>query len=149
MEKSHGRNEHREYTVAGINEKDRAACSRWPELKTIGMVFRKRQQNDKEQMKVSFFISSCEPKVRTLAEHIRGHQSIENSQHCVVDVTFAEDASRIRRGNSPEISGSIRRMALNILQGDRTIKDNIRGKRLRAGSDDNALERIWAASSRF
>jgi sigma54-dependent transcription regulator len=66
----------------------------------------------------------------------------------VLDVTFAEDASRIRRGNSPELSGSIRRMALNIPQGDRTIKDNIRGKRLRAGWDDNALERIWAGFSR-
>lgn len=148
VEKAHGRNERREYTVAGITDKDRTALSRWPELKTIGMVFRKRQLNDKEQMEVSFFISSCEPKVRTLAEHIRGHWSIENSLHHVLDVTFAEDASRIRRGNSPEISGSIRRMALNILQGDRTIKDNIRGKRLRAGWDDNALERIWAAFSR-
>ena len=30
-------------------------------------------------------------------------------------------------------------MALNVLQRDKTIKDNIRGKRLRAGWDQDAL----------
>jgi predicted transposase YbfD/YdcC len=85
-------------------------------------VFRKRQLNNQERMEVSFFNSSCQPKVRTLAEHIWEHWSIENSQHYVLDVTFAEDACRVRRGTSPEISGSIRRVALNILQGDRRSK---------------------------
>lgn len=147
-EKSHGRDERREYTVAGVTEDDRKALSRWPALATVGMVFRKRVTGSKEQLEVSFFISSHEPKVRSLAQHIRGHWSIENSQHHVLDVTFAEDASRIRRGTSPEISGSIRRMALNVLQLDRTVKDNIRGKRLRAGWDDKVLERIWTCFSR-
>ncbi len=43
-----------------------------------------------------------------------GHWRIENSQHDVLDQTFAEDASRIRTGTAPELSTSIRRMALNI-----------------------------------
>lgn len=141
------RDERREYTVAGVTEDDRKALSRWPALATVGMVFRKRVTGSK-RLEVSFFISSHEPKVRSLAQHIRGHWSIENSQHHVLDVTFAEDASRIRRGTSPEISGSIRRMALNVLQLDRTVKDNIRGKRLRAGWDDKVLERIWTCFSR-
>ena len=38
-------------------------------------------------------------------------------------------------------------MALNILQLDTTVKDNIRGKRLRAGWDEKVLERIWSAFS--
>jgi len=60
-------------------------------------------------------------------------------------VTFAEDASRIRKGSAPEISSAIRRMALNILQLDTTVKDNVRGKRLRAGWDARVLEGIWSA----
>ena len=36
-------------------------------------------------------------------------------------------------------------MALNILQLDTTIKDNIRGKRHTAGWDEKALERLHAA----
>jgi hypothetical protein len=51
----------------------------------------------------------------------------------VLDDTFTEDASRIRRGTVPEISASIRRMALKRLQRDKTVKDTFRGKRLRAG----------------
>ena len=43
-------------------------------------------------------------------------------------------------------------MALNILQRDKTVKDNIRGKRLRgkrlrAGWDETVLDKIWAAFS--
>lgn len=76
--------------------------------------------------------------------HIRDHWKIENSEHYVLDVTFSEDASRIRQGNSPEISAAFRRMALNILQRDTTVKDSIRGKRLRAGWDDSVLDAIYA-----
>jgi predicted transposase YbfD/YdcC len=146
-EKSHGRREHREYYVIAVSEKDKKELKRWPGLKSVGMVFRKRTVGDKEQTETSFFITSHEPKVRALAQHIRGHWSIENSQHHVLDVTFTEDASRIRKGTAPEISASIRRMALNVLQGDKTVKDNIRGKRLRAGWDESVLDRIWAAFS--
>ncbi len=53
-----------------------------------------------------FAISSHPPKVRMLAKFIRGHWDIENRQHWVLDVTFAEDASRIRKGAGPEISAS-------------------------------------------
>ena len=94
-----------------------------------------------------FFISSLPPKVKRLSKFIRDHWKIENSEHYVLDVTFAEDASRIRRGTAPEISAAIRRMALNILQRDTTVKDNIRGKRMRAGWDDAVLDRIYAAFS--
>ena len=61
----------------------------------------------------------------------------------MLDVTFSEDASRIRKGSAPEIAGAFRRMALNILQQETTIKDTIRGKRLRAGWDGVALDAIF------
>jgi len=35
-------------------------------------------------------------------------------------------------------------MALNILQQDTTLKDSIRGKRLRAGWDETVLDKIYA-----
>jgi predicted transposase YbfD/YdcC len=94
-----------------------------------------------------FFITSHPPKVGMLSEFIRGHWGIENRQHWVLDVTFSEDASRIRKGNAPEISGAFRRMALNILQRDTTIKESIRGKRLRAGWDEKVLNAIYAGFS--
>ena len=106
---------------------------RWPGVRSIGMIHRRRQDGAKETEETLFVISSHPPKVKMLGRYIRGHWGIENRQHWILDVTFAEDASRIRQGSSPEISAAFRRMALNILQQDTTLKETIRGKRLRAG----------------
>jgi hypothetical protein len=65
----------------------------------------------------------------------------------VFDVTFTEGASRIRKGNGPEISSVFRRLALNILQQDTSRKASIRGKRKRCGWDEAAFERLIAGFS--
>jgi predicted transposase YbfD/YdcC len=145
VKKSHGRKERREYYV--IEAPDDPVLARWPGIRSIGMIYRRRETGDKIQEETMFVISSHAPKVKMLSRHIRGHWAIENSQHWVLDVTFAEDASRIRKGSSPEISAALRRMALNILQRDTTQKENIRGKRLRAGWDERVLDAIYAGFS--
>lgn len=144
VERSHGREERRAYYTIGVTEQDRDALQRWPGLLSLGMVCRTRTTGTEEQVDVTYFITSQPPKVKALARLLRGHWGIENSQHHVLDVTFAEDASRIRSGTAPEISAAIRRMSLNILQRDTTVKDNIRGKRLRAGWDETVLDQLWA-----
>lgn len=147
-ERSHGRQELRHYYTLPTTKADQKVLSRWPGLKSFTMVYRQRTIGEQESTEIAYFISSHAPKVRALAGHIRGHWSIENSQHHVLDVTFEEDASRIRKGSAPEVSPAIRRMSLNILQLDTTVKDNICGKRLRAGWDDRVLEGIWSAFCR-
>ena len=142
VEKSHGREERREYFCIATDDDEIFAD--WPGIKSIGMIYRHREGNVAEHDETMFFISSLPPKVKRLSRFIRDHWKIENSEHYVLDVTFAEDASRIRRGTSPEISAAFRRMALNILQRDTTVKDNIRGKRVRAGWDDTVLDGIYA-----
>ena len=92
---------------------------------------------------LAYFISSLPPKVRSLAKYVRGHWKVENTLHWSLDVTFAEDTSRIRKGNGTEIASIFRRIALTLLQQDNTINENIRGKRLRAGWDNDVLERIF------
>ena len=143
VEKSHGRKERREYYTIAIPDDERFA--NWAGAKSIGMIYRHREGNIKEHDETMYFISSLPPKVKQLSRLIRDHWKIENSEHYVLDVTFTEDASRIRKGNSPEISAAFRRMALNILQRDTTVKDSIRGKRLRAGWDDSVLDAFYAA----
>jgi predicted transposase YbfD/YdcC len=142
VEKSHGRQERREYHFTEAPHS--AILQRWPGVRSIGMIYRRREEGQKIQEETMFAISSHPPKVKMLANHIRGHWGIENRQHWVLDVTFAEDQSRIRKGSTPEISAALRRMALNILQRDTTLKENIRGKRLRAGWDENVLNAIYA-----
>ncbi len=146
VERSHGRDERREYYVIDV-PKDDKVFARWRDVKSIGMVFRDRKSGDKGHFEITFFITNHAPKVKALSRFLRGHWGIENSEHWVLDVTFAEDASRIRKGTAPEISAAFRRMALNILQQDTSIKENIRGKRLRAGWDESVLDAIYAGFS--
>jgi hypothetical protein len=44
----------------------------------------------------------------------RGQWEIENSLHRMLDVIFAEDRSRIRTGNGPEIASIFRKVALMV-----------------------------------
>ncbi|MFO1045852.1 MAG: ISAs1 family transposase [Planctomycetaceae bacterium] len=128
-EQSHGRFERREYYVLPV-PKALHETGQWVDVASVGMIYRHRELRDKAMDEVVFFISSLPPKVRKLARHLRGHWRIENSLHWVMDVTFTEDASRIRRGNAPEIAAILRRLALSILQQYTSLKISIRGKRL-------------------
>lgn len=143
-ERSHGRDERREYYAAPAPQRLR---DDWPDLTTVGMVYRHREFADKETDEIVFFISSLPPAAQKLAKHLRGHWGIENSLHWVLDVTFTEDASRIRQGHAPEIAAIFRRLALSVLQQDTSLKSSIRGKRLQAGWNNNVLEAILTGNT--
>jgi len=140
-ERNRGRDEFREVVIAAI-PKSHPLRDQWKGIKTVGMVFRSRTMDGKMQEYSDLFMSSLDSGVKDHAKRLRDHWAIENSQHYVLDVTFHEDASRIRTGNAPEVSAGFRRMALNILQRDKTIKDNMRGKRVRCGYDDSLLTQL-------
>ena len=119
---------------------------RWPGLQTIGLMHRVRELPDGTTSdETTLFISSLAPKVRQHAKYLREHWGVENELHYTLDVTFSEDASRIRKGNGPQIISAIRRLALSILKADTTIKDNVRGKRLTAGWNLQKLRGIITA----
>ena len=82
------------------------------------------------------------PQVRRFARVVRSHWSIENSLHWMLDVNFAEDQSRIRKGASPEIASMLRQLALMILKHDTQFKGSLRGKRKIAGWNNAALETL-------
>jgi hypothetical protein len=60
----------------------------------------------------------------------------------VLDVEFKEDNSRIRKDNAPENLAVIRHIALNLLKQDQTSSGSIKGKRKRAGWDNNYLREL-------
>lgn len=51
-----------------------------------------------------------------IAALVRGHWSIENSSHHVRDVTYQEDASRVRTGNAPAVMAALRCFAIGALR---------------------------------
>lgn len=146
VEKNRNRKETREVTVLPV-PKDSEVFARWAGAKTIGSIYRTREINGTFEESHELFIASLPCKVRAIGKHLRSHWSIENSQHYVLDVTFTEDASRIRQGNGPEITSVFRRLALNILQRDTTLKASIRGKRKLCGWNEAAFENLIAGFS--
>jgi predicted transposase YbfD/YdcC len=82
------------------------------------------------------FITSTKPDVGLFEKSVRGHWSIENSSHYVLDVTLSEDASRIRRDYSPENMAIVRRLANGPLKNETTTKRSIKQK-LRLANRDN------------
>ena len=148
-QQSHGRTEQRACYVIGVPKGDKV-FARWPSIRSIGMLYRHSTTRDKqgkvqETHDVTFFISSLPPRVRRLNQLLRDHWSIESSEHYVLDVVFTEDASRIRTGSAPEVAAAFRRLSLNILQQDTSLKESIRGKRLCAGWDEAILDGIYTA----
>jgi predicted transposase YbfD/YdcC len=141
-ETNRGRQERREYIVLPAAP-SLPGFADWRGLATLVMVLRVTRVDGQEKGEVSYFLSSLPPKVKTLAKVIRQHWSIESQLHWVLDVTFSEDASRIRKQHAPQTSAMLRRLAVSILSADTSIKDTIRGKRYRACLNTDTLERIF------
>jgi predicted transposase YbfD/YdcC len=140
-ETNRGRQERREYIVLPA-PRSLPGFADWRGLATLVMVLRITRVDGQEKGEVHYFLSSLPPKVKALAKVIRQHWSIESQLHWVLDVTFSEDASRIRKQHAPQTSAMLRRLAVSILSADTSIKDTIRGKRYRACLNTDTLERI-------
>ena len=116
----------------------------WRKLKTICMVERERQFDHKTECETSYYIGSIGDNAERFAHAVRSHWSIENSLHWVLDVSFREDESRIRKANAPENMAVLRHIALNMIKKETSLKKSIKSKRLRAGWDNDYLMKVLA-----
>jgi predicted transposase YbfD/YdcC len=144
-EGGHGRREKRVYTVI-YDPPGLSTAAEWTDLKAIVMVYRERQVGSGEGSKgyseeTSYYITSSIAAVALLAVGIRSHWGIENKVHWVLDVVFGEDHSRARAGHAQENLGWLRRVALALLRQDDS-KGSLKGKRLKAGWDNDFLEKV-------
>ena len=57
-------------------------------------------------------------------------------------MTFDEDSCRVRKGHAAENLALLRKLTLNLLRHDQTIKDTMRGKRIRAALCEKTLETL-------
>ncbi len=141
VEKDHGRIETRPYwLVEAIDWLDGKEA--WAGLRSIGRVERKRRVGEESSVEVSYFISSLGGSVGKFAGAVRGHWGIENGEHSILDVTFEEDARRIRRDHAPENLAVLRHVALNLLRRETTLKRGVRGRMKRAGWNEEYLLRV-------
>ena len=136
----HGRTEIRNYQVLNNIQDLVDPSGEWKKLNSVACVqYYRKLKNGKTKLETRYFITDLSYSAQQLSQCIRGHWSIENQLHWVLDVAFHEDNSRIRKDNAPENLAIIRHIALNLLKQDKTKKGSIRNKRNRAGWDNDYL----------
>ena len=75
---------------------------------------------------------------------MREHWAIENRLHWVLDVTFADDQSRLRKGHGARNMATVRHFALNLVR-TATDKRSIKSRRKIAGWDPDYLDTILSS----
>jgi predicted transposase YbfD/YdcC len=139
----HGRIEKRVCSVINdlsmIEQKDH-----WSKLRSVIKIETERQikSTQETQRETRYYISSMHTDAQHFNRCIRDHWKIENSLHWILDVAFNEDQSRKRAGNAAQNFSVINRIALNLLKNELTTKQGVKGKRLKAGWDNNYLESV-------
>ena len=141
----HGRIETRKCSVISnfkfINNTD----NKWNKLNQIIKIesIREFKNSDKATEKATrYYISSLEDTAVNYQSHIRSHWGVENKLHWTLDVAFSEDASRKRNGNAAQNYSILLKIALNLLRNEKTEKQGIAGKRLKAGWNESYLLEI-------
>ncbi len=113
MEINRGRTELRHVSVSDCIEK---INEEWIGLKQVVSVHRIVNDKGRTREEMAYFISSKQSNAFFYSEGIRLHWEIENSLHYVKDVTFEEDASKIRTSNAPQNISTIKNIAINIFR---------------------------------
>ena len=149
LDKGHGRIEERRMAV--LRETDWLdGHRRFPgELRLPGAACLLRAETRVERAgatrtETRYFISSRALTAADAADAVREHWAIENRLHWVLDVTFADDQSRLRKGHGARNMATVRHFALNLV---RTANDkrSIKSRRKIAGWDPDYLDTILAS----
>lgn len=144
FDKGHGRIETRKCYVSTDVLWLKERHPKWSTIKSIIRIDSTREIKGKISTETRYYISSICGGSKEILSKIRSHWAIENSLHWVLDMSFGEDQSRIRKENAPQSMAIIRHMALNLLQLKKAQMPRQSIKRLRkmAGWDAGILSSI-------
>jgi len=139
-EKCHGRIETRKILVASADWLEEKAA--WKDICKIIRYECTREINGVKTVSVRHYISSFDTTAEQFGEIIRGHWSIENQLHWMLDVSFREDAAKARKDNSPLNLNILRKIALAALKSVTLGRLSIRKKMMKAARDHSFLSSV-------
>lgn len=143
-DKGHGRIEERSCVVSHEVDWLHERHEKWRTIQTLIRLDTKRETKTKVTTETRFYIASEKLTPEAALKAIRSHWTIENNLHWVLDMSFGEDNSRIRKENAPQIMAIFRHIALNMLQRTKDSMQRMSIKRLRkvAGWHPQTLHKI-------
>ena len=149
-EKGHDRNT--KQTVLStdfLDWMDGGIRSNWPSLSSVTVVENETIEISSGKIRKKerrYYISSSALRAKELQRAIRRHWGIENQCHWVLDTCFREDHNQTRTGNAAKNMGAARRIVLNILKADETVKKSLPKKRFHALMDIAYREKLLCLS---
>ena len=93
-------------------------------------------------LETKYYITSLEANPAKINDAVRKHWSVENNLHWVLDVIFKEDNSLKKKGNSPMNFNIITKIALTLIDREKSTKMSKNSKRLTAALDDKYRSKI-------
>jgi predicted transposase YbfD/YdcC len=104
------------------------------------------EREGRSRSETRYFVSSRALEPAEAAAAVRGHWAIENRLHWVLDVTFADDLSRLRKGHGAHNMATVRHFALNLV---RVASDrrSIKSRRKLAGWSTDYLRNLLSSAS--
>ena len=133
----HGRIETRTCEQLLIDKKWLGKGYRWSGLnsfiKITAEVYEKN--TGKETIETRCYISSLPLNAEQCLNAVRDHWQVE-SMHWVLDMTFRDDESRIRKGQGPLAFNVMRKMAMALFKQDTSKSASMAAKKKMAGLDD-------------
>lgn len=134
----HGRAEKRQCDIINtLKFLDDRSC--WPGLQSIVRI--KSERAEKKTGKIThetrYYISSLNKDAAQLNAKIRQHWAIENNLHWSLDVLFNEDTLLMKSGNAAVNFAIVNKMALALLEKEKSTKMSKPSKRLTAALNDD------------
>jgi predicted transposase YbfD/YdcC len=116
----------------------------WKDLQTLVRIKSDRtmKKSGEKSTEYRYYITSLKDDAGLLNKSIRSHWGIENHLHWNLDVIFKEDGQLKRKGNSAENYNVIAKVALALVDNEKTEKLTKPLKRLRASHSDSYRELI-------
>lgn len=149
-DKGHGRIETRECFICNDVQWLRDIHPNWTTINSIIRINATREFKDPKKItqETRYYISSLKDVTpQSALQAVRQHWGIENTLHWILDMSFNEDYSRIRKVNAPHVMAIIRHIALNLLQRGKPQRQSIKGFRKICSWDNTALTALISSKN--
>jgi predicted transposase YbfD/YdcC len=139
-EKAHVRIETRRITTASADWLPDKG--KWADIQTLIRYRCTRELNGVKTESVRHYISSFDTSAEGFMEMSRGHWSIENKLHWMLDVVFREDKARARKDNWPLNLNILRKISLALIKKTPAGRLGVRKRMMKAARNPSFLARV-------